>query len=169
MICSNWVYLNFVYFCSFRRQEYPRLDKLDINPRLFLTHGLDSGLNCHPVSYFNVDVLPIYIASTRGCVTHEGVKIQQRTQFSTAKGVIIQRKIHWILTPGSVSNGGSKFYLAPEKHIQSDSSCGTVLKILKTFQCIDRTLPEQRTLYWRETEKRMQTDCKCLYPPETGN
>ena len=79
--------------------------------RGILTRGQNSTWNFEPGSQLNVEFWPVYISSTRGITTQEGVKIQQRDQNSTAKRVTIQRKIHWILTPGRYSRGGQNFIL----------------------------------------------------------
>ena len=58
--------------------------------------------------------LQTQIPFTRWIVTHEGVKIQQHAQqlnIQQPRRVIIQRKIHWILTRGRNSMEGSKIYL----------------------------------------------------------
>ena len=63
---------------------------------------------------FNVDPSTIYNSSTRGSATQEGVKIQPRTQNSTAKEGQNSTKKPLKIVPGLVFNGeGAKFYLAP--------------------------------------------------------
>ena len=59
-------------------------------------------------SQFNVEFLPVYISSTRGIMTQEGVKIQQRDQNSTAKEAHNSTKNPLNIDPGSVFNGGVK-------------------------------------------------------------
>ena len=59
-------------------------------------------------SQFNVEFLPVYISSTRGITTQEGVKIQQRDQNSTAKEGHNSTKNPLNIDPGSVFNGGVK-------------------------------------------------------------
>ena len=55
----------------------------------------------------------MYISSTRGIATQEGVRIQQRDQNSTAKEDQNSTKNPLNIDPGSVFNWGSKFYLTP--------------------------------------------------------
>ena len=111
-------------------------------PRWIVTPGLDSTLNCDPElncdlglgSQFNVQfwlgviiqrwiltrshnstwnsdpstyLLPVELRLKKVSKFNSVIKIQQ------LRRVIIQRKIHWILTPGRYSIGGSKFYLTP--------------------------------------------------------
>ena len=59
-------------------------------------------------SQFNVEFWPVYISSTRGITTQEGVKIQQRDQTSTAKEGHNSTKNPLNIDPGSVFNGGVK-------------------------------------------------------------
>ena len=68
-----------------------------------------------PGSLFNVEFWPVYISSTRGIATQEGVPIQQRYQNSTAKEDHNSTKNPLKIDPGSVFNWGSKFYLTPER------------------------------------------------------
>ena len=82
--------------------------------RGILIRGHNSTWNFDPGSEFNVEFWTVYISSTRGIVTQEGVEIQQRDQNSTAKEGHNSTKIHWILTPGRNSMRGSKFYLTPD-------------------------------------------------------
>ena len=51
---------------------------------------------------------PVYISSTRGIATQEGVKIQQRGQNSTAKEGHNSTKNPLNIDPGSVFNEGVK-------------------------------------------------------------
>ena len=79
-----------------------------------LTRGHNSLWNeCDPGSQFNVEFWPVYISSTRGIATQDGVKIQQRDQNSTAKEGHNSTKNPLNIDPGSVFNrgGGSNFYL----------------------------------------------------------
>ena len=70
--------------------------------------GHNSTLNFDPESQFNVEYWPVYISSTRGIATQEGVKIQQRDQNSTAKEGHNSTKNPLNIDPGSVFNWGVK-------------------------------------------------------------
>ena len=140
-------------------------------PRWIVTPGLDSTLNCDPKlncdlglgSQFNVEFWPGVIIQ-RGILTqgHNStwnsdpciyllpveLRLQKVSEFNSVikiqqlRRVIIQRKIHWKLTPGRYSIGGSKFYLTPAmKHKK------TVVNIF----CIGK---------WKETGT-----CKSLHVP----
>ena len=58
--------------------------------------------------------LPVYISSTRGIATQEGVTIQQRDQNLTAKKGHNSTKNPLNIGPGRYSIRGSKLYLTPE-------------------------------------------------------
>ena len=77
------------------------------------TRGHNSTWNFDPGSQLNVEFWPVYISSTRGIATQDGVKIQQRDQNSTAKEGHNSTKNPLNIDPGSVFNRGSKFYLTP--------------------------------------------------------
>ena len=65
-------------------------------------------------SQFNVEFWPVYISSTRGIATQEGVKIQPRDQNSTAKKGHNSNENPLNIDPGSVFNlggGGQNFIL----------------------------------------------------------
>ena len=76
--------------------------------RGFLTRGQNSTWNFDPGSQFNVEFWPVYISSTRGIATQNGVKIQQRDQNSTAKEGPNSTKNPLNIDPGSVFNRGVK-------------------------------------------------------------
>ena len=78
-----------------------------------LTRGHNSTWNLDPVSQFNVEFWPVYISSTRGIAIQEGVKIQQRDQYSIAKLGHNSTKNPLNIDPGSVFHwgGGQNFML----------------------------------------------------------
>ena len=76
--------------------------------RGILTQGHNSTWNFDPGLQFNVEFWPVYISSTRGIATQEGVKIQQRDQNSTAKEGHNSTKNQLNTDPGSVFNWGVK-------------------------------------------------------------
>ena len=76
--------------------------------RGILTKGHNSTWNFDPGLQFNVKFWPVYISSTRGIATQEGVKIQQRDQNSTAKEGHNSTKNPLNIDPGSVFNWGVK-------------------------------------------------------------
>ena len=76
--------------------------------RGILTQGHNSTWNFDPGLQFNVEFWPVYISSTRGIATQEGVKIQQRDQNSTAKEGHNSTKNPLNIDPGSVFNWGVK-------------------------------------------------------------
>ena len=104
--------------------------------RWIVTPSHDSTLNCHLVlgSQFNVEFWPRVIIQ-RGILTRGynstwnsdpstyllpvELRLMKVSKFNSViiiqqlRRVTIQRKIHWILTPGRYSIGGSKFYLTP--------------------------------------------------------
>ena len=71
--------------------------------RGILTRGYNSTWNADPSTY----LLPVELRLKKVSKFNSVIKIQQ------LRRVTIQRKIHWILTPGQYSIGGSKFYLTP--------------------------------------------------------
>ena len=73
-----------------------------------LTRGQHSMWNFDPGSQFNVEFWSVYISSTRGIATQDGVKIQQRDQNSTAKEGHNSTKNPLNIDPGSVFNRGVK-------------------------------------------------------------
>ena len=75
----------------------------DLIPNRIVTMGHDSTLNSDPSTY----LLPVELRLNKVSKFNGAIKIQQLGR------VIIQRKIHWIVTPGRYSMGGSKFYLTP--------------------------------------------------------
>ena len=100
-------------------------------PRWSKTPGLNSTLNCDPESWFNVELSPcIRITIQCGILTqgHNStwnsdpstyvlpveLQLKKVSKFNSVikiqqlRRVIIQRKIHWILTPGRYSIGGVK-------------------------------------------------------------
>ena len=81
--------------------------------RGILTRGHNSTWNSDPSTY----LLPVELRLKNVSKFNSVIKIQQ------LRRVIIQRKIHWILTPGRYSIGGSKFYLTgtPEHNLIMDS------------------------------------------------
>ena len=76
--------------------------------RGIFTRGQNSTWNSDPGSQFNVEFWPVYISSTRGIATQDGVKIQQRDQNSTAKEGHNSTKNPLNIEPGSVFNRGVK-------------------------------------------------------------
>ena len=80
--------------------------------RGILTRGHNSTWNSDPSTY----LLPVELRLNKVSKFNGAIKIQQLGR------VIIQRKIHWIVTPGRYSMGGSKFYLTPE-YFFSESDC----------------------------------------------
>ena len=72
--------------------------------RGIFTRGHNSTWNSDPSTY----LLPVELRLNKVSKFNGAIKIQQLGR------VIIQRKIHWIVTPGQYSIGGSKFYLTPE-------------------------------------------------------
>ena len=75
-------------------------------PRVTIQHGIltrghNSTWNSDPSTY----LLPVELRLNKVSKFNGAIKIQQLGR------VIIQRKIHWIVTPGRYSMGGSKFYL----------------------------------------------------------
>ena len=66
-----------------------------------LTWGYNSTWNSDPSTY----LLPVELRLKKVSKFNSAIKIQQ------LRRVTIQRKIHWILTPGQFSMEGSKFYL----------------------------------------------------------
>ena len=77
-------------------------------PRVTIQHGIltrghNSTWNSDPSTY----LLPVELRLNKVSKFNGAIKIQQLGR------VIIQRKIHWIVTPGRYSMGGSKFYLTP--------------------------------------------------------
>ena len=77
------------------------------------TRGNISTWNFDLGSQFNVEFWPVYISSTRGIATQEGVNIQQFDQNSTAKEGHNSTKNPLNIEPGSIFKRGSKFYLTP--------------------------------------------------------
>ena len=80
-------------------------------PRVTIQHGIltrghNSTWNSDPSTY----LLPVELRLNKVSKFNCAIKIQQLGR------VIIQRKIHWIVTPGRYSMGGSKFYLTPAYH-----------------------------------------------------
>ena len=73
-----------------------------------LTRGHNSTWKFDPGSQFNVEFWPVYISSTRGIATQDGVKIQQRDQNSTNKEGQNSTKNPLNIDPGSVFNRGVK-------------------------------------------------------------
>ena len=71
--------------------------------REILIQGHNSTWNSDPSTY----LLPVELRLNKVSKFNGAIKIQQLGR------VIIQRKIHWIVTPGRYSMGGSKFYLTP--------------------------------------------------------
>ena len=73
--------------------------------REILTRGNNSTWISDPSTY----LLPVELRLKKVSKFNSVIKIQQLSR------VTIQRKIHWILTPGRYSIGGSKFYLTPAR------------------------------------------------------
>ena len=84
---------------QFNVEFWPRV----IIQRWILTRGYNSTWNSDPSTY----LLPVELRLKKVSKFNSVIKIQQ------LRRVTIQRKIHWILTPGRYSIGGSKFYLTP--------------------------------------------------------
>ena len=82
---------------QFNVEFWPRV----IIQRGILTRGYNSMWNSDPSTY----LLPVELRLKKVSKFNSVIKIQQ------LRRVTIQRKIHWILTPGRYSIGGSKFYL----------------------------------------------------------
>ena len=130
-------------------------------PRWIVTLGLDSTLNCDPKlncdmglgSQFNVEFWPGVINQsgilTRGhnstwnsvpCIYLLPVELRLKkvSEFNSMikiqqlRRVIIQRKIHWILTPGQYSIGGQNFIL----HRQPDWTSACTWNILRESQTV---------------------------------
>ena len=98
--------------CSFRPHRIVEFRHGVIIQRGILTQGQNSTWNFEPGSQFNVEFWPVYISSTRGIATQDGVKIQQRDQNSTAKEGHNSTKNPLNIDPGSVFNrGGQNFIL----------------------------------------------------------
>ena len=70
---------------------------------------LTRGNNSTWISDLSTYLLPVELRLKKVSKFNSVIKIQQLSR------VIIQRKIHWILTPGRYSIGGSKFYLTPAR------------------------------------------------------
>ena len=90
---------------QFNVEFWPRV----IIQRGILTRGYNSTWNSDPSTY----LLPVELRLKKVSKFNSVIKIQQ------LRRVTIQRKIHWILTPGRYSIGGSKF-----RH--TGKWCGTV-------------------------------------------
>ena len=84
---------------QFNVEFWPRV----IIQRGILTRGYNSTWNSDPSSY----LVPVELRLKKVSKFNSVIKIQQ------LRRVTIQRKIHWILTPGRYSIGESKFYLTP--------------------------------------------------------
>ena len=82
---------------QFNVEFWPRV----IIQRGILTRGYNSTWNSDPSTY----LLPVELRLKKVSKFNSVIKIQQ------PRRVTIQRKIHWILTQGRYSIGGSKFYL----------------------------------------------------------
>ena len=82
---------------QFNVEFWPRV----IIQRGILTRGYNSTWNSDPSTY----LVPVELRLKKVSKFNSVIKIQQ------LRRVTIQRKIHWILTPGRYSIGGSKFYL----------------------------------------------------------
>ena len=93
-----------VLWSQFNVEIWPRV----IIQRGIPTQGHNSTWNFDPGLQFNVEFWPVYISSTRGIATQEGVKIQQRDQNSTAKEGHNSTKNPLNIDPGSVFNWGVK-------------------------------------------------------------
>ena len=76
--------------------------------RGILTRGHNSTWNSDPSTY----LLPVELRLKKVSNFNSVIKIQQ------LRRVTIQRKIHWILTPGRYSIGGSKFYLTGNSYLK---------------------------------------------------
>ena len=76
--------------------------------RGILTQGHNSTWNFDPGLQFNVEFWSVYISSTSGIATQEGVKIQQHDQNSTAKEGHNSTKNPLNIDPESVFNWGVK-------------------------------------------------------------
>ena len=87
---------------QFNVEFWPRV----IIQRGILTRGYNSTWNSDPSTY----LLPVELRLKKVSKFNSVIKIQQ------LRRVTIQRKIHWILTPGRYSIGGSKFYLTPPEN-----------------------------------------------------
>ena len=78
-----------------------------------LTRGHNSTWNFDPGSQFNVEFWPVYIIY----LLLVELRLKKVSEFNSVikiqqlRRVIIQRKIHWILTPGWYSIGGQNFIL----------------------------------------------------------
>ena len=90
----------------------------DLIPNRIVTMGHDSTLNSDPSTY----LLPVELRLNKVSKINGAIKIQQLGR------VIIQRKIHWIVTPGrySMGGGGQNFILHRRRRPQSDTSYATV-------------------------------------------
>ena len=96
---------------QFNVEFWPRV----IIQRGILTRGYNSTWNSDPSTY----LLLVELRLKKVSKFNSAIKIQQ------LRRVTIQRKIHWILTPGRYSIGGSKFYLTPATIYADDFfSCG---------------------------------------------
>ena len=92
---------------QFNVEFWPRV----IIQRGILTRGYNSTWNSDPSTY----LLPVELRLKKVSKFNSVIKIQQ------LRRVTIQRKIHWILTPGRYSIGGSKFYLTPDTNFLTSS------------------------------------------------
>ena len=88
--------------------------------RGILNQGHNSTWNSDPSTY----LLPMELRLKNVSKFNSVIKIQQ------LRRVIIQQKIHWILTPGWYSIGGSIFYVTPAK-----KSC-TVWRMKEVFSLL---------------------------------
>ena len=95
--------------------------------RGILTPGHNSTWNSDPSTY----LLPVELRLKMVSKFNSMIKIQQ------LRRVTIQRKIHWILTPGRYSIGGSKFYLTPPLRMLRE--CFPTALLLRV-QCLRKSL-----------------------------
>ena len=140
-----------------------------------LTRGHKSTWNFDPVSQFNVEFWPVYISSTRGIATQEGVRIQQRDQNSTAKEGHNSTQNPLNIYPGSVFNGGVKIlsytgsFIMPsgrQRYLRYIDKCFHKVKRIYTsplswFCDIQGVIGIRKALIERYTYCLCLKDCKC--------
>ena len=126
---------------QFNVEFWPRV----IIQRGILTRGYNSTWNSDPSTY----LVPVELRLKKVSKFNSVIKIQQ------LRRVTIQRKIHWILTPGRYSIGGSKFYLTPATAIHQQHGQKESIRISK-----DATPTRQSEFSKRTPSMRQKWDPK---------
>ena len=108
--------------------------------RGFLTRGQNSTWNSDPRIY----LLPVELRLKKVSEFNSVIKIQQ------LRRVIIQRKIHWILTPGRYSIGGQNFILhRPPEELQGSFKYNwELLYVIHTITSMGRFCLDISILVW---------------------